>query len=177
MKSLSIPICQTHPSITPKVVHRYVPSIPSIDLGTDRELLLFLGPLLVLAFLPKGPSFGLSIAGGTRGTSVHSVIQGDEVFVGSEGVLNGEVGGVIPVEGALRVVVTVSATAPAVGERFLDVGHSGIGGVVLNPAELVARDEEVAAIAISEVVENRGIASMEFAVSIHLLKDCYGLCR
>ena len=102
---------------------------------------------------------------------MHSISQGDEIFVGSEGVLNGEVGGVIPVEGALRVVVTVSAAAPAVGERFLDVGHSGIGGVVLNPTEFASGDEEVTTVAISEVVEDGGIASMEFAVSIHFLKD------
>ena len=124
-----------------------------------------------MTFLPKGPGFGLAITDELRGTGVHSISQGDEIFVGSEGVLNGEVARVVPVEGAFRVVMAVSAATSTVGESFLNIGHSSVGGVVLNPAELVARDKEVATVAISEVVENRGIASMEFAVSIHLLKD------
>ena len=103
------------------------------------------------------------------------ISQGDEIFVRSEGILNGEVTGIVPVEGAFRLVVTVPATASTVGEGFLNIGHSRIGGIVLNPTEFAAGDEEVATVTIPEVVENGGVASVEFAVPIHFLKDGFVL--
>ena len=106
---------------------------------------------------------------------MHLIGQGYEIFVGTEGVLNGEVAGIVPVEGTFGMVVTVSAATSTVGEGFLNIGHSRVGGIVLNPTELVARDEEVSTVAISEVVEDRGVATMEFAVSIHFLKDGFVL--
>lgn len=81
-----------------------------------------------------------------------------DVFVWSEGVLNGEFVGIIPVEGAFGLVVAVSATACAVGEGVSDVWHSGVGGIVLNPTEFRAGDEEITTVAVPQVVDDGGVA-------------------
>ena len=80
-----------------------------------------------------------------------------EVFVWSEGVLDGEIAGVVPVEGAFGLVMAIPAAASTVGEGIPDVWHSGVRGIVLDPTELGAGNEEVAAIAIPQVVEDGGV--------------------
>ena len=81
----------------------------------------------------------------------------NEVRVGSEGVLDGEVVGIVPVEGAFGLVMAVPAAASTVGEGIPDVWHSGVRGIVLDPTEFGAGNEEVAAIAIPQVVEDGGV--------------------
>ena len=81
-----------------------------------------------------------------------------EVCVWSEGVLDGEIVGVVPVEGAFGLVMAVPATASTVGKGVPDVWHSGVRGVVLDPTEFGTGNEEVAAIAIPQIIEDGGVA-------------------
>lgn len=159
MKSLSIPISQTLPSVTPQIVGRHVPGVPSIGFRTSHKLLLFLRSSGLLSFFPKGSVLGFAIAeGGLRGPAEYLIDLSYDVFVRSESILDGEVVGIVPVEGAFRLVVAISVTACAVGESVSDVRHSGVRGVVLYPAELEAGNEKVATVAIPQIVEDGGVA-------------------
>ena len=74
MKSLSIPIRQTLPSVTPKIRDRYIFVVPSIGFGAFHELLLFLGPAVFLFLVPKGSGLGFTLTDGRlRGTGVYLV--------------------------------------------------------------------------------------------------------
>ena len=84
MKSLSVPICQTLPSVTPKVVGWHIPSVPSIGLRASHKLLLFLRSSGLLSLFPKGSGLSFAIADRRLGGSTKYLIDlGYDVFVRS----------------------------------------------------------------------------------------------
>ena len=93
---------------------------------------MFLRSFGLLSLLPKGLGLGFAITDGRlRGAGVYLIDPGYKVFVRSEGVLDGEIVGIVPVKGAFGLIVTVSSATSTVREHLLDIRHSGIGGVVL----------------------------------------------
>ena len=81
-----------------------------------------------------------------------------------------ELGGMVPIVRAFRLVMTIPTTSPTVRKAVLDVGHSLIRRVVLDPAELVVRDEEVVGALVAEVVDGACISEMEVPFGIHFGK-------
>ena len=66
MKSLSIPIRQTLPSVAPKIVGWHIPSVPSIGFRACHKLLLFLCSAVFLFLVPKGSGLGFALADGVE---------------------------------------------------------------------------------------------------------------
>lgn len=81
-----------------------------------------------------------------------------------------ELCGVVPIVGAFRLVMTIPTTSPTVCKAVLDVRHSLIRRVVLDPVELVARDEEVVGALVAEVVDGTSVPDVEVGVCVHFGK-------
>ena len=73
------------------------------------------------------------------------------------------------------MVMAIPTTTSAVGEGVPDIGHAGVRGVILNLAKFGTGNEKVTTVAVPQVVEDRGVSSVEFVVLVHLLKDGFVL--
>ena len=73
------------------------------------------------------------------------------------------------------MVMAIPTTTSAVGEGVPDIWHAGVRGVVLNPAKFGTGNEKVTTVAVPQVVEDRGVSSVEFGVLVHLLEDGFVL--
>ena len=77
-------------------------------------------------------------------------------------------GGMVPIEGTFGLIMTISATGPTVCKAILCVGHPLIGGVVLDPTKLEARDEEVVGVPVTKVIDGACILDVKVVLGVHL---------